>query len=102
MHARKLRTTSYCICLSYAGYIGYDPPRPGQDEDVLTANNIKNGYTVLTSVPVRAQHYFSGLFAYIVIGRGFQRTRSRENSIARCQCVEGSAGPDESGAGEAE
>nr|GAT57732.1 predicted protein [Mycena chlorophos] len=28
------------------GYPGFHPPRPGQDEDVLTGENIRNGYTI--------------------------------------------------------
>ncbi|TFY65710.1 hypothetical protein EVG20_g5379 [Dentipellis fragilis] len=32
------------------GYIGYFPPRPGQDEDILTEGSVKNGLTLPSSV----------------------------------------------------
>ncbi|KAJ7755754.1 hypothetical protein DFH07DRAFT_490213 [Mycena maculata] len=33
------------------GYTGFHPPRPGQDEDVLTTKNIQNGFTLPKFVP---------------------------------------------------
>lgn len=41
--------------LNYSlGYSGFHPPRPGQDEDVMSQTNIKNGFIVGDSVPVCA------------------------------------------------
>ncbi|KAJ2931312.1 hypothetical protein H1R20_g5848, partial [Candolleomyces eurysporus] len=34
------------------GYPGFQPPRPGQDEDVMSATNIKNGYMLPQPVAV--------------------------------------------------
>ncbi|CAK5281407.1 unnamed protein product [Mycena citricolor] len=34
------------------GYTGFYPPRPGKDEDVLTAENVRNGYTLPPPVTV--------------------------------------------------
>ncbi|KAJ6602183.1 hypothetical protein B0H10DRAFT_2167359 [Mycena sp. CBHHK59/15] len=34
------------------GYTGFHPPRPGQDEDVLSTANVKNGFTVPAAVAV--------------------------------------------------
>jgi mediator of RNA polymerase II transcription subunit 12 len=36
----------------FLGYPGFHPPRPGQDEDVLSEANIKNGFTIGYSIPV--------------------------------------------------
>ncbi|KAJ7668448.1 hypothetical protein DFH06DRAFT_1181718 [Mycena polygramma] len=38
------------------GYTGFHPPRPGQDEDVLTAENVRSGHTL---VPFVAAEKFS-------------------------------------------
>ncbi|KAG8686075.1 RNA polymerase II mediator complex subunit, partial [Ceratobasidium sp. 394] len=35
------------------GYPGFDPPRPGQPEDILTDQNVKQGYNYAENVPVR-------------------------------------------------
>ncbi|KAB5588281.1 Med12 domain containing protein [Ceratobasidium theobromae] len=35
------------------GYPGFDPPRPGQPEDILTEQNVKQGYNYAENVPVR-------------------------------------------------
>ncbi|KAL0956176.1 hypothetical protein HGRIS_002336 [Hohenbuehelia grisea] len=37
------------------GYPGFHPPRPGQDEDLLTESNIKNGFTF--AAPVAAETF---------------------------------------------
>ncbi|KAJ7497070.1 hypothetical protein FB451DRAFT_214151 [Mycena latifolia] len=34
------------------GYTGFHPPRPGQDEDVLTTENVRNGFTLPQFVEV--------------------------------------------------
>ncbi|ESK91038.1 rna polymerase ii mediator complex component [Moniliophthora roreri MCA 2997] len=39
------------------GYTGFYPPRPGQDEDVLSASNVKNGYVL--GFAVTAESYSS-------------------------------------------
>ncbi|KAH7922771.1 hypothetical protein BV22DRAFT_1094076 [Leucogyrophana mollusca] len=36
------------------GYPGFYPPRPGQDEDILSETHVKNGF--LLSYPVQAEH----------------------------------------------
>ncbi|KAF8875798.1 hypothetical protein CPB84DRAFT_1853156 [Gymnopilus junonius] len=36
------------------GYIGFHPPRPGQDEDGLSESNIKNGFILPHPVPVES------------------------------------------------
>lgn len=35
-----------------AGYVGFYPPRPDEDEEVLTEANVKNGLILGLSVPV--------------------------------------------------
>lgn len=39
--------------MHYLGYPGFHPPRPGQDEDTLSENNIKNGFILGQPVSVR-------------------------------------------------
>ncbi|KAF5322492.1 hypothetical protein D9619_001365 [Psilocybe cf. subviscida] len=34
------------------GYVGYHPPKPGQEEDALSENNVKNGYHLAQPVSV--------------------------------------------------
>ncbi|KIM45096.1 hypothetical protein M413DRAFT_441761 [Hebeloma cylindrosporum] len=36
------------------GYVGFHPPRPGQDEDSLSENNVKNGFILGQPVAVEA------------------------------------------------
>ena len=36
-----------------AGYSGFYPPRPGQDEDVLSETAVKQGFILAPAVPVR-------------------------------------------------
>lgn len=36
----------------HKGYAGFHPPRPGQDEDVMSQTNVKNGFVIGESVPV--------------------------------------------------
>ncbi|KDR75321.1 hypothetical protein GALMADRAFT_249351 [Galerina marginata CBS 339.88] len=36
------------------GYVGFHPPRPGQDEDGLSESNIKNGFILPQAVPVES------------------------------------------------
>lgn len=38
------------MCL---GYVGFFPPRPDQEEEILTEGNLKNGFIVGAQVPVR-------------------------------------------------
>lgn len=38
----------------FAGYPGFHPPRPGQDEDVLTDANVKQGFQLGQQVIVSA------------------------------------------------
>jgi mediator of RNA polymerase II transcription subunit 12 len=33
------------------GYVGFHPPHPGQEEDILSENNVKNGFSVNHHVP---------------------------------------------------
>ena len=47
------------ICL-LLGYPGFHPPRPGQDEDKLSENNIKNGFILGQPVSVRFHNESSG------------------------------------------
>ncbi|KAG8709991.1 RNA polymerase II mediator complex subunit [Ceratobasidium sp. 395] len=35
------------------GFPGFDPPRPGQPEDILTDQNVKQGYNYAENVPIR-------------------------------------------------
>ena len=43
------------ILNSLQGYIGFHPPRTGQDEDGLSESNIKNGFVLPHPVPVGVQ-----------------------------------------------
>jgi mediator of RNA polymerase II transcription subunit 12 len=50
--------------LPILGYLGFHPPRPGQDEDLLTDSNVKQGFILGSQVNVRrflAYIYFSVL-----------------------------------------
>lgn len=40
------------IFLRRIGYSGFHPPRPGQDEDVMSPANVKNGFIIGDPVPV--------------------------------------------------
>ena len=42
-----------------AGFQGFHPPRPGEDEDLLTESNIRQGYQCAQAVPVSTlpSHY---------------------------------------------
>jgi len=42
------------MTLYWLGYIGFHPPRPGQDEDNLSETNIKNGFILAQPVAVSA------------------------------------------------
>lgn len=46
---------SILICCSLyfsLGYVGFFPPRPDQEEEVLTENNVKNGLHQVAYIPV--------------------------------------------------
>lgn len=38
------------------GYAGFYPPRPDQEEEILTETNVKNGLILGLSVPVCSIH----------------------------------------------
>lgn len=42
----------YHTSYSVLGYVGFFPPRPDQEEEVLTENNVKNGLHQTPFVPV--------------------------------------------------
>lgn len=44
--------SAYLLLRSYAGYVGFFPPRPDQEEEVLTETNLKHGLTAPLAVPV--------------------------------------------------
>lgn len=46
------RTTAEYVALIPLGYVGFHPPRPGQDEDTLSESNVKNGFILGQPVAV--------------------------------------------------
>lgn len=69
---RKCKVISSLI---FAGYAGFHPPRPGQDEDVLSAANVKHGFIlahpVLVSIDVSVDA--AVITMYFSLGRNIQR-----------------------------
>ena len=42
------------------GYVGFHPPRPGQDEDSLSESNVKNGFILGQPVAVGTHQAATG------------------------------------------
>ena len=46
------------------GYSGFHPPHPGQDEDILSDANVKNGFVLGHPVSVSLSNSALRLFSY--------------------------------------
>jgi hypothetical protein len=52
LHFLLARTSAEYVALIPPGYVGFHPPRPGQDEDSLSESNVKNGFILGQPVAV--------------------------------------------------
>lgn len=51
-HLMHAQFEHYLTSLFSLGYVGFHPPRPGQDEDTLSESNVKSGFILPQPVPV--------------------------------------------------
>jgi len=56
----------------YPGYPGFHPPRPGQEEDILSEVNVKNGFVLQHLIAVSLMLQSISLVLNHFVGRDFQ------------------------------
>ncbi|KAJ7078858.1 hypothetical protein B0H15DRAFT_526897 [Mycena belliarum] len=71
------------------GYPGFHPPRPGQDEDVLTTENVRNGFTLPTFVEAEKFSAKAVIHESIRAGDALLKLEELMNDVflRRAECV---------------